>query len=779
MEELKLWYKKPSEEWTDSLPLGNGRIGAMVFGGIKNERIGLNEDTLWSGYPLDKNNHDSFKYLEEARKLAGEGKYDELGSFIEANMLGDYTESYLPLGDLFINFSNIDETEVSDYYRELSLNKAMTLTRFSYRGVKHFREAFVSKEANAFIMRIYADKAGEISLKLSFDSQLKYELEIKDNSLCVEGLCPSHVEPSYLYSENPIIYLEDDDKKGIRFNGLVRIDNKGGNIKAEEGSILVDSADEVIISFMVRTSFNGYDKQPYIQGQDYKSNVEADLEYLNTMTYESVLQRHLSDFKALYERVDFYLENDNKKDIPTDQRLEEFALDKTDKDLYRLLFQYGRYLLISSSMEGCQPANLQGIWNQELRAPWSSNFTLNINTEMNYWLAESCNLSECHKPLFELIKNLGVMGEKTAKLHYNASGAVSHHNSDIWCITNPVGRHDKYAVGYAFWPMSFGWLCRHLYEHYEYSLNKEFLEKEAYPLIKKAAQFYLDVLVDDGNGNLIISPCTSPENAFIKDGQVVRISKTATMSTAIVKEVFNNVLIACKILECDEEFCEKVRASLDKLPSYKIGKRGNFMEWDEDYEDSEETHRHISHLYPFYPGNEITKENNPAFTKAIEKTLEIRGDGGTGWSLGWKVNCFARLKDGNHAEKLLQNQLNFVKTNECDYSNGGGTYRNMFDAHPPFQIDGNFAASAGIAEMMLQNEDGCILLLPALPDSWKSGYIKGLKAKGQAMVDIYFKDGKLEKAFVYNTYPGKKEFKVKYQDKEWSFELGMGEQFEL
>lgn len=632
MQTNMLWYKEPAKEWTDSLPLGNGRIGAMVFGGVFNERIALNEDTLWSGYPVDKNNPNAAKCLEHARKLAYEGKYEELSEYVEGNMLGDYTESYLPLGDLFLLFPESEDL-AENYYRDLNMNNAIATTRFSLGDCEYYREAFVSHEAQAYVMKLGASKPGRISFSMSFASQLRAQVRAEASSLVITGLCPSHVEPSYLYSENPIIYEEDPAKKGIRFGARAAVVAKGGAVSTNEATVTVENADEVIITFTVRSSFNGYNKQPYLEGKDYQAELLEDAKKLEGIDYADLLCRHEQDFRSYFERVDFYLEPDNYEDIPTDERLERFEKTQDDKELYKLLFQYGRYLLISSSRPGTQPANLQGIWNQELRAPWSSNYTLNINAEMNYWLAENCNLSEFHEPFLEFILKLRDNGARTARLHYGADGAVSHHNSDIWCMTNPVGRTDRYSIGYAYWCMSFGWLCRHLFSHYEYTNDIEYLRKKVYPTLKLAAEFYLCMLTEDVDGSLIIAPSTSPENAYLLDGKRICVSKTTTMTTSIVREVFSEIGKCSDILNISDEFTKKVSAALTKLPEYKIGKKGQLMEWDADYEDAEETHRHISHLYPLYPGEEITPDKTPELANACRKTLEIRGDGGTGWSL--------------------------------------------------------------------------------------------------------------------------------------------------
>ena len=771
MQENKLWYRQPAKEWTDSLPLGNGRIGAMVFGGVLEERIALNEDTLWSGYPQNKNNVQAAKHLSKARELAYAQKNRELTELIEGHMLGDYSESYLPLGDIYLRFPQLQDKEVSAYYRDLNLNDATSHTQYRIGDVTWNREAFVSHPAQALIMKISADHNGQISFLASFSSLLRTTAKAQGNQIIIEGIAPSHVEPSYLECENPVIYEEEASKKGMRFCGILEICTSGGTVTSEGDSLRVQNADEAVLIFTVRTSFNGYDKSPWKDGKDYYGLCVQDLSNVADTNYDEWLKMHIRDHRSFFDRVDFYLEKKEEEDIPTDERLARFLETQDDKQLYQLIFQYGRYLLITSSREGSQPANLQGIWNQELRAPWSSNYTLNINTEMNYWLAESCNLTECHEPLFRLVEELRDTGAKTAVEHYGVSGVTAHHNTDIWRMANPVGRNDKGTIGYAYWCMSFGWLCQHLYTHYEYTLDKEFLRNKAYPAIRSSAEFYLNMLTEDADGTLILSPSTSPENKYLLNGEEYKVAKTTTMTIAIIREVFRNCIECCDILDIDAEFRKEIADAYGKMAYYKIGHKGNLMEWYDDYEDAEIAHRHISHLYPLYPGNEITLERTPDLAEACKRALEIRGDEGTGWSLGWKINTWARLRDGNHAEKLLKRQLKLVDTDEYNYSNGGGTYRNMFDAHPPFQIDGNFAASAGIAEMFVQNEDDVIILLPALPDAWENGYMKGLCAKGGVEVDIYFKDHKLEKAVfrLKTVSEDEKTIRICYKDEHHSF----------
>lgn len=761
---LKLWYRQPAELWTDSLPLGNGRIGAMVFGGIKKERIGLNEDTLWSGSPCDKNNAHAAEYLEQARELCREKKFRQAQELIEKKMQGDYTESYLPLGDLTIEFPEIDEGEVTEYYRDLDLNQAVCHTAYRSAGVQYSREVFVSQPAQMLVMSICADKAGAVSLEVNWSCPLKHRLAALRDELVVEGECPSHVEPSYIPSENPIVYKQEDGKRGIGFGCVVKVVAMGGVTENRGNKLCVTGADRVEIRFAVRTSFHGYNKLPYLEGQEYRRRVREDLYAQEKKSYIRLKQEHVEDYKKYFDRVELSLV-DQEDLLPTDIRLRDFDSQKGDKHLYELLFQYGRYLMIAGSREGTQPTNLQGIWNQEMRAPWSSNYTLNINTEMNYWPAEICNLSELHQPLFDMTEELRDTGARTARLHYGAKGVAVHHNSDLWRTSNPVGRTVEGSAGYAYWSLAFGWLCAHLYEHYEYTGDLEFLEKKTYPAIKDAALFYLDMLTEDRNHHLILSPATSPENAFLYEGEVCKVAETTTMSTAIIKEVFAHVIACCRILSVDEEFAELVREKLERLRPYEIGKKGGMMEWDEDFEDVEVTHRHISHLYPLHPGNEITPEKTPCLAEACKCSLLMRGDDGTGWSLGWKMNAWARLRDGNHAEKLLKQQLRFVDTSTTNYSSGGGSYRNLFDAHPPFQIDGNFAASAGIAQLFLQSYPDRILLLPALPDTWGTCYVKGLCAMGNVVLDIYVEDGLLDKAIVHVKHTWKETLQIKYGDR--------------
>lgn len=762
---MRLLYNKPAEKWVEALPLGNGRIGAMVFSIPDRDVFMLNEDTLWSGYPRDTNVADAADYNLKALELVKQKKYKEAEECIEDHMLGGYTQSYMPLGDLRLDFPSIDRENVTSYSRELNLNNAIVTTSFFHKGVRYKREAFVSYPDQCMIIRLSADKGQSISFSASFSSQLKSATAVEGNTALLDGICPSHVEPNYINSHNPIIYEKEDHKKGIGFRAAAIIENHGGKVVAKDNSIHVEDANSVVIKLCVRTSFNGYDKQPFLEGKDYKRDCQDDHDKIQGQPFDILKARHVEDYQELFNRVLLNLDSDKKDCIPTDRRLELFQETQDDKGLYELIFQYGRYLLIASSREGTQPANLQGIWNKEMRPPWSSNYTLNINTEMNYWPAEMCNLSELHQPLFDLIDGLRVTGAKTAKLHYGAGGFTAHHNTDIWRLSNPVGDFGRGTAGYAFWPMAAGWLCRHLFEHYEYTLDKEFLEYRAYPAISDAATFYMDMLVEDEEGYLIMSPTTSPENAFIYGGEICKVSKTATMTIAIIKEVFANFIKCCEALSIEDEMSRGIRDKISRLYPYRVGSKGQLLEWEEEFQEPEPHHRHISHIYPLYPGFEITRLETPDLAEACRKTLNLRGDDGTGWSLGWKINTWARLHDGNRALKLLKRQLRYVSESNTDYMGGGGTYANLFDAHPPFQIDGNFGACAGIAELFLQSYDDKVLILPALPDELSEGRIKGLCAKGGIVTDITFHNGGLEKMDFYTTSGESRQVTFIYKDR--------------
>lgn len=739
---MRLWYKKCAEDWVEALPVGNGRLGAMVYGKTDKEIISLNEDTLWSGYPRDLNPKGKNEKYLEARNLASKKKFKECQQVIEEHITSSWGQSYLPLGDLILGFNH---DKVENYERELDLNTAVTKVRYSVNDTTYTREIFASAPDNVLVVKISADKNSCVSLTIGLDCQLKSATHTDNNELVLLGQAPSHVEPSYSGDlEEPVVYSDVSEERGMLFTSRVKVMPCGGELISNEGTITVINADSVIILVAAQTSFSGYDVHPYVNGKDYIGLCLEDINKASSKNYDEIITTHINDYEKYFNRVTLNIGESESAGLPTDKRLYNFLDNANDPSLYTLLFQYGRYLLISSSRVGTQPANLQGIWNKELRAPWSSNYTLNINTEMNYWPVFSTGLGELQQPLVKLIEEISVEGRKTAKEVYNANGFVSHHNTDIWRVTSPMGNHWENSANYAFWNMSGAWLCRHLFEQYEYTLDKEFLRQTAYPIMKSAADFLLDIITTDEDGYFIISPSTSPENVFKYEGDICRVAETATMTMTIVKELFNNCIKVCEILGINNELAYKLRTINERVYPYKTGSKGQLLEWESEYEEIEVDHRHISHLYGLHPSNEITIEDTPELAKACETSLNIRGDEGTGWSLGWKISQWARLFDGDRALKLLRRQLQVVDTKHPEKFTGGGTYLNLFDAHPPFQIDGNFAATAGIAEMLLQSRENKVFILPALPRSWGKGSVKGLCAKQLITVNISWDNGSVE-----------------------------------
>ncbi len=772
---MKLYYERPAEYFEEALVIGNGTMGATLYGGVKKDKISFNDITLWTGEPESENSSpDAFNVIPEIRALLDNEDYQGADK-AQYKVQGHYSENYQPLGTLTIEYLD-DTAGISDYHRWLDIGNATARTQYLKDGKLFTSDYFASAPDSVIVIRLKSENKEGIHALLSFDSPLPHSSLVADNEISVEGYVAYHSFPVYYKAEDKHRY---DPERGIHFKTLVRVLSVDGSVKDRysDSRIEIDGSTEVLILIANVTSFNGFDKDPVKEGRNYRSHVEKRMKCAVGKTYDALREAHIRDYKYYFDRVKLDLgdTDDDIAALPTDKQLLFYTdCKQQNPDLEELYFQFGRYLLISSSRTSGVPANLQGLWNESVLPPWSSNYTVNINLEENYWASGTANLIEMQYPLIEFIANLSKTGRKTAKDYYGVErGWCLGHNSDIWAMTCPVGLNEG-DPSWACWTMGGTWLSTHIWEHYLFTLDKEFL-REFYPVLKGAAEFCMDWLVEK-DGKLVTSPGTSPENKYITpDGYVGATSYGNTSDLAMIRECLMDAAEASKVLGVDKFFRKRIKKTLSRLYPYQIGKDGNLQEWYYDWQDQDPYHRHQSHLFGLYPGHHLSVEETPELAAACARTLEIKGDETTGWSTGWRVNLLARLQEGEKAYHMYRRLLRYVSPDNYkgeDARRGGGTYPNLLDAHSPFQIDGNFGGCSGVIEMLMQSSTNKIVLLPALPESWADGKVQGICARGGFVVDMEWKNREVVSLIVSSLKGGQTEICFNGVSKKVVFKAG-------